>query len=132
MNKLNFKKSDKGIALITLVISIIAILILASVSIRKAMEESGIITQAKDAKEDTEYKEIFEILNVEVNNVQLRNGGNIDFNKYIEQIRMNKNLKIKTLTKNSNTNAILITEDGYIFDITEKNEDIEIKYNGKE
>ena len=48
------QKKDKGITLIALVITIIVLLILASVSISMLTGENGIITQAQRAKEETE------------------------------------------------------------------------------
>ena len=53
MNKL---KTTKGITLIALVITIIVLLILAGVSIAMLTGDNGILTQANEAKEQTEYK----------------------------------------------------------------------------
>ncbi len=48
------KKSEKGITLIALVITIIVLLILAGVSIAMLTGNNGILTQAQRAKEETE------------------------------------------------------------------------------
>ena len=53
-NKGLFKRKEKGITLIALVITIIVLLILAGVSIAMLTGENGILTQAQKAKEETE------------------------------------------------------------------------------
>ena len=55
----NFKH-EKGITLIALVITIIVLLILAGVSISTLMGENGILTNAEQSKDKTEYSEIKE------------------------------------------------------------------------
>ena len=54
------KKKERGITLIALIVTIIVLLILASVSIAMLIGENGILTQAKRAKEETEEAEIEE------------------------------------------------------------------------
>ena len=49
-------KRNKGITLIALVITIIVLLILAGVSIAMLTGENGILNQAQESKEQTEYK----------------------------------------------------------------------------
>ena len=46
-------KSNKGITLIALVVTIVVLLILAGVSLNLVLGNNGIITKAKDAKEAT-------------------------------------------------------------------------------
>ena len=54
-NKIVSKKiTEKGITLISLIVTIIVLLILAGVSIAMLTGENGILTQAKNAKEETE------------------------------------------------------------------------------
>ena len=48
------QKQTKGITLIALVITIIVLLILAGVSIEMLTGDNGILTQARNAKEETE------------------------------------------------------------------------------
>ena len=50
------KKNVHGITLIALVITIIVLLILAGVSIAMLTGQNGILTQAQNAKDKTEYK----------------------------------------------------------------------------
>ena len=59
-NKIKLKEREKGITLIALVITIIVLLILASVSIAMLTGENGILKKASTAKERTleaEYEE---------------------------------------------------------------------------
>lgn len=71
-----FKKSNAGITLIALVVTIVVLLILAGVSLNLVIGQNGIINKASEAKEKTElatlneqngmnnmYDEIEEILN---------------------------------------------------------------------
>ena len=57
-------KSNKGITLIALVVTIVVLLILAGVSISMLTGENGIITQAQNAKERTEIGEEKEAISV--------------------------------------------------------------------
>lgn len=60
-------RSQKGITLIALVITIIVLLILAGVSIAMLTGQNGILTRATDAKEDTAVAEAVERINMELN-----------------------------------------------------------------
>ena len=57
-------KTQKGITLIALVVTIIVLIILASISIATLTGDNGIIQQSKDAKEQTEIAEEKEIVNL--------------------------------------------------------------------
>ena len=58
------KNSTKGITLIALVVTIIVLLILAGVSIAMLTGENGILTQAKNAKIQTEIGKVEELANL--------------------------------------------------------------------
>ena len=60
-------RSQKGITLIALVITIIVLLILAGVSIAMLTGQNGILTRATDAKKDTAVAEAVERINMELN-----------------------------------------------------------------
>lgn len=60
-------KSNKGITLIALVITIIVLLILAGVSIAMLTGDNGILKQAEKADDNTEVAEIVERVNMELN-----------------------------------------------------------------
>ena len=46
----SFKKKEKGITLVALVVTIVVLLILAGVSINLVLGENGLINKAKEAK----------------------------------------------------------------------------------
>ena len=68
-------KRNKGITLIALVITIIVLLILASVSIAMLTGENGILTQATNAKEKTQEAEDKEKIQIAINEAQISNSG---------------------------------------------------------
>lgn len=59
-------KTNKGITLVSLVITIILLLILAGVTIATLGGENGLFSNAKKAKEETEKAEAQEILNLKI------------------------------------------------------------------
>lgn len=67
------KRKEKGITLIALVITIIVLLILAGVSIAMLTGDNGIITQAKNAKEETEKASIIEQAQIDILGIQAGN-----------------------------------------------------------
>ena len=79
------KKRIHGITLIALIITIIILLILASVSIATLVGENGIITRAREAKENTEIAEVIERVQTDILGVQIGNNGNIT-NEQLKEI----------------------------------------------
>ena len=73
-DKINNKK-EKGITLIALVVTIVVLLILAAVSISMLGGENGIITQAKESREETEQAKVEEIVDLAINTLILENNG---------------------------------------------------------
>ncbi len=65
--------SDKGITLIALVITIIVLLILASVAINLTLSDNGIFTKAKEARDKTERATLIERIQTEILEKQLVN-----------------------------------------------------------
>ena len=70
-------KENKGITLIALVITIIVLLILAGVTIATLTGDNGILTQAGNAKEQTEKADIIERAKIEIVGVQSENNGEL-------------------------------------------------------
>lgn len=62
------RKSNKGITLISLVITIIIMLILAGVVITLALGNNGLIGKAKEAKEETNKQTAIEQINLKITN----------------------------------------------------------------
>ena len=65
-NKEKHKSKNKGITLIALVITIIVLLILAGVSIAMLTGQNGILTQAQNAKEQTEKASLIEQVQMDI------------------------------------------------------------------
>lgn len=76
-NYLTHTKNSKGITLIALVITIILLLILAGVTIATLTGDNGILTQAGNAKEQTEKADIIERAKIEIVGVQSENNGEL-------------------------------------------------------
>ena len=76
-NYLTHTKNSKGITLIALVITIIVLLILAGVTIATLTGDNGILTQAGNAKEQTEKADIIERAKIEIVGVQSENNGEL-------------------------------------------------------
>lgn len=68
-------KNSSGITLIALVVTIVVLLILAGVSISMLTGENGIITQAQNAKEQTEIGEEKEAINVAYSGASIKKQG---------------------------------------------------------
>ena len=79
---------NKGITLIALVITIIILLILASVTIATLTGENGIITKAREAQEKTEKAAIEEQLRLAQLSAKIKTkGGAITIDDLIEELR---------------------------------------------
>ena len=76
---MNFKKlkSEKGITLIALIITIIVLLILAGISIAMLAGDNGILTRTKSSKQISEIAGIKEEIKTEIIAEQAGNEGNI-------------------------------------------------------
>ena len=130
-NKL-MKENNNGITLIALVITIVVLIILASITINIVSGKNGIIERGKQAKEQTiisQYKEKIEMIkldvrlkykSIEITLENLKNEFESDSQKYwvniVEQVVDSGIEKIK-----------LTTRDGYVFYITENT----TEYRGK-
>ena len=84
-------KSNKGITLIALVVTIVVLLILAGVSISMLIGENGIITQAQNAKEQSEIGEEKEAISVAYSGAKIKNEGtDVTANDMQEQFNYNE------------------------------------------
>ena len=70
MKKFNLKLVN-GITLISLVITIIVLLILAGVTLKIVLGDSGIFSKAQIAKEETNKNQATEVINLKITNVQI-------------------------------------------------------------
>ena len=93
------KQKNNGITLIALVITIIVLIILAGVSISTLVGDNGIITQAQNAKIETEKAEVKEKTQIDIMEKQSETQGDItkkDFieilNQYFDNVPTEENL----------------------------------------
>lgn len=109
------KSKEKGITLIALIITIIVLLILATVSVATLTGENGIITKAMEARNKTIIAEEDEKVTLAVIASRDTNG-----NFSIELLK--KELKNQGLTYEENEEAIVVTTTNKIYRINEKGE----------
>lgn len=100
-------KEEKGITIVSLVVTIVILLILVGISISALTGDSGIINKAKEAKSDTEYSQWEEKIDIAIINAEskYRNPELIDV---IEEL-----YKDGIITEKEKTNPEL-TKDGII------------------
>ena len=116
------KKKDKGITLIALVISLIVLLILASVTIAALSGNNGILTKAKETKEKTEIGEEKEVVELATISAQMGE-------KYqsLNQVNLQKEIdkqygEGKTIVRDNGDNTFTVSfiESKREYDITSK------------
>ncbi len=106
------KKSQKGITLIALVITIIVLLILASVSIAMLTGNNGILQKAETAKESSAEAEGEEKINLAILAVKTQTNGGFD--QYLLQKELEK--YGLTGTKGENETTVTVNEKTYMID----------------
>lgn len=118
------KTNEKGITLVALIVTIIVLLILASVSIAMLTGENSILNQAKKAKEETNKGEEIEKIKIAVMGSSIDENG---FNSGIDEEKLKKEL----INQLSEEPKIIATGDGsYLVELTKskyyinKNKDI--------
>ena len=122
-------KQEKGITLIALVVTIVVLLILAGVSISLVLNNNGLISKAKDAKNSTEKGQAQDEVNLAINYLQIEDATSTltreDKRKILED----------ELRKISADSSVSISGSGY--KITHKkydffvDEDLKISSSGK-
>lgn len=117
-------KKEKGITLIALVITIIVLLILASVTIATLTGENGILTRANEAKEQTEIASVKEQAQLDIANwiaEELKNGRDttIDDWEDIKNILETANPDVEDRYYKNVTEEGVETPNGYIVPIEE-------------
>lgn len=111
-------KTNKGITLIALIIIILVMLILAGVTLKLTLGEKGIIAKAQEAKDAQKISEYTERMETAKATVAVDNLGKVTLDDYIEQIYKEKIVPQGNITKISETEAKVVTEEGYEFKIT--------------
>ena len=106
---------SKGITLIALVITIIVLLILAGVSIAMLTGENGILTQAQNAKKETERAKIIEEVQLDILGKQTVNGsGDItagELEEILKKYFSNGDQNLKDIIAGTSTDKLISKED---------------------
>ena len=126
-------KENRGITLVALVVTIIVLLILATVSISIFFVDNGLFSRAFQSKKWHEIGEIQERLEIEKEPVFIDNKGKITIEEYLEHIIDEGIIKEEDIENTENEDAKYITvEDKYIY-LVEAEEDgnIKITYQGE-
>ena len=103
---MNKQRKNKGITLIALVITIIVLLILAGVSISMLTGENGILTQAQNAKEETEIASEKEAIQLTMINKESTNNSKYD---------IGEELIDRTLANGNNWKIVSVNETKKIY-----------------
>ncbi len=116
---------NKGITLIALVITIIILLILASVTIATLTGDNGLITKAMEAREKTEIGAIKEQLRLAQMSAKLKKqGGDITIEDLIEE------LEKQGVDFELEEDGTIIIDGDYIYEFEEKNGEVSWENNG--
>lgn len=130
---IKWKENKRGITLIALIVTIIILIILASISIATLMEENGIISKSFIAKEEHTKEGIREKLNLEL--IHILSNYKIEKKQTSKELSLDEFQQLGYDTKKEYEGddiRCLIIEDGYIFEIEESESGRqEVVYVGK-
>lgn len=137
-NMLQRAKKQNAITLVALVITILIIIILATVSLVFIFGEDGIIARAEQAKIETEVASVKEQLEMAKATALIDGKGHIDMDHYWEILEDEEMIGSKDTDVSDDDGDgtyEVVTDEGFIFDITpvpdeENTTDIEIDYVG--
>lgn len=118
-------KKEKGITLIALIVTIVVLLIIASISIAILTGDSGIISQAKKAKEETVIADEKEGISIGYVNCQKKKSNDNVTASDLEE-KMRNDGRDVTVTENGNDLNVRYTETGHEY-IVNQDGDIEEK-----
>ena len=118
--RIKIKRSNKGISLIVLSITILVMAILAATAII-ALEDSGIIGRSKNTASKQNYIQEYERLQVIKNGLLTDNLGKITIDEYITELT-NKGLVESGVTTNPDGSKSVTTKTGFIANIIQDGE----------
>lgn len=131
-------KNNKGITIITLVVTIIVLLILSSISISYVVNKNGIIDNVNKNKENAEIRSIESKLQTESTSFNIQNNGKLNLEKYMSKVgkidewKVNENDEEDEIEESVKKNVKeIVVNDKYVFEIKLDNEGIKIEYLGK-
>ena len=120
-------KEERGITLITLVVTIVVLLILAGITISLVFGSNGVIKKAQESKEQTEIGEMREKLEMAKVPVYADGNGSYKVQDYWDRIESEGLIADKTvdIIDNGDGTYEVTTTPGYVFEITvEPNKEI--------
>ena len=120
-------KTERGITLIALVVTIVVLLILAGITISLVFGSNGVIKKAQDSKEQTEIGEMREKLEMAKVPVYADGNGSYKVQNYWDRIESEGLIADKTvdIIDNGDGTYEVTTTPGYVFEITvEPNKEI--------
>ena len=125
-------KQNKGITLISLVLTIIVLIILAGISLSLVLGENGIVGKAKEAKIVTSVASAQEKLELVKGPVQLEKYS-VNLDDYLEELnKVREKYEVDDVKRIDNDNAEIIIGGKYRFiAIDEKNGNVKIIYQGE-
>ena len=125
-------KQNKGITLISLVLTIIVLIILAGISLYLVLGDNGITEKAKEAKTVTSVASAQEKLELVKGPVQLKKYS-VNLDDYLEELdKVKEKYEVDDVKRIDNDNAEIIIGGKYRFiAIDEKNGNVKIIYQGE-
>lgn len=127
-------KSNRGITLLALVITIIVLIILAGISINLLLGENGLIKKAQNTKETHTIEAIKEKLDIAKGSDYIEQKGDSSIDTYFAILEKEK-IEPYTITnkqKVTESTGIIEVDNKYSYTVTiENNKNIKIEYEGK-
>ena len=136
MKKLRNRR-EKGITLIALVVTIVVLIILATISINAVVGQGGIIEKTRNAAEVHKIEATREKLEIAKGTAVLTGEGKIEVDNYFKILEKENLIQSKDtdVINNEDGTYEVITVEGYVFILTvlpssENTTDIKIEYSG--
>ncbi len=115
-------RKEKGITLLALVVTIVILIILATVSINIVSKDGGVLTKAEQAKYVYEMSEVQQRIDMALLEVKTKNKGKAPVDKFIEHLKEREIIEPDSVVENSDGSIEATTPDGWVVKI-EKEED---------
>ena len=127
------QKTNQGITLIALVVTLVILIILATISVSALFGENGLITKAREAKEQQTIAEYMDKLALAEATTAVKNQGKVNQDLFVETVKEEGIIAETNIEKNTENNYEMTANEGYVFTVITKGEnDIEVIYQGKD
>ncbi len=110
-------RKERGITLLALVVTIIILIILATVSINIVVEDGGVFTKAEQAKYAYEMSEVQQRFDMAILEVKTKNKGQAPVDKYIEHLKEKGIIEPESEVTNPDGSIEVTTPDGWVAQI---------------